>query len=706
MTAPAELLSTLAIFKANYDVGRDYLSNFEPFVADVLKHWPQGESVTPRPLRQALGDRYGLPLIPINTAIGLRDRAHRDGLLAKSGKNYFPSRVKLDGLPDLRAASAEAGARVALLKSSLVAYARDAYDLTWTDDDASDALERLVSEFGIELALARRQDGAPSFRVSDDGHLTVAFAFSRHTAKADPAQFRCLEELVMGTMLANALYFANLGQWTRDLSRTRVFLDTSLIVRLLGFSSPEVCAAVEELLALLKSAKAVVRVFRHTLEEVCGVLDGVAANLDRERRGQLDSSRLVAVNREVLDHLIRRGATASDVREVTADVERRLLRLGVGVEDMPDYPRRPDFSEEEIEAALEAALGGYKSDAARRKDAASLAGIHILRGGKSPRDIGEAAAIFVTSNRAVIRASRRYFAENWSEGQVGHCVSEASLTTQLWLRQPGKVDVARTTLLAQSVAALNPRPELWERYLVEIERSRDRGEIDEQQVKALVYSMEAREGLLEVTHAASEKVDGETPSQVLARYEEELRRPAEARAEAADAKAEALRSDLQRSQDVEQERELRLKRLEAQSEEVARRAEAADERARRLERLRRLELEDQARKVARRLGRVAAVALAVAVLSAATVGGLGLFGASPFDLPNWASLPLVGFAIAGLLFGAWLSHHGGSVQSVRRSLEQKVLRRLQERRTSAERRLLDAAEPDLQSEREPGQLDD
>ena len=90
------LLATMAIVKPNWNEDGGYLSNFEPFVAEVLRTWPSGDSVPPEALRDQLSERFSIPTLPINAAQALRDRAANHGLLQRAARGgYFPRRDAL-----------------------------------------------------------------------------------------------------------------------------------------------------------------------------------------------------------------------------------------------------------------------------------------------------------------------------------------------------------------------------------------------------------------------------------------------------------------------------------------------------------------------------------------------------------------------------------------------------------------------------------
>jgi hypothetical protein len=556
----SSLLTTFAVLKANWNANRDYLSNFEPFVGETLKTWTAGDEVKPEILRKRLCEEFSLPEIPINTAELLRDRATKAGYVRRArGNAYIPVRDKLDALPSMKATVADIGRHITQLEDAVIAYARDVHALDWTQADAEAAIQRFIDEFSVELALARRSGVLANNGNHQDERLAVVSGFARRAIERDQTNLEYLEEMVRGSILANVLYFQDLGSWKPTMPHLIVYLDTTIVIRLLGLAPDPAVEAAEELRQLLKSFGVGMRVFQHTVVEIQGVLEGVAAGLRQARQEHVDLQQHITVNREVLDHLVKKGTDPADVAAIIGDLDRLIFKAGIQSVDTPDYPDRPDFDEAKLDELLQEFVG-YKSASARAKDGKSLVAVHLLRGGAEPRELGAARAVFVTSNTKLTRASSRYFRDARLASPVTHCLTDLSLTTQLWLRAPlTHPDVPRKLLIAESYAALDPGPALWERYITAIERQREAGNIDDVQVKSLVYSDMAREAFLEVTHGDPDAVDAETPIAVIARYESELQRPVKERAEQATADAEAVAAERDRLQATVIEKDARLR---------------------------------------------------------------------------------------------------------------------------------------------------
>lgn len=535
------IITTIAILLANWDERRDYLANFEPFAIDCLKRWPADQPVQSTKLSEAIAEAFHLPSLPINTVTALRDRVHRDGYLhRKADEKLYPLPVKLAGVRPLRSAQLDVLAAYHAVRQGAIAYAAKHHALTLSEHEGDQAIEQFLEEFSVEMAMARREGMRDAAVPADGTVLTVIHAFARHAIERDPAMAQNLETVVRGSMLANVIYFRDLGNWTPTLDRLVVYLDTTVAIRALGLASRELVDAAQEMVEMLVASRRPVRLFDHTLDEVIGVLDAVERGLQMALRGKLDLVFMTRQNREVIDHLIAEGWGPSSVESVIVDIETRLAELGIGIEPAPEPNRSARLDERELDRTLQ--KFGWRKQSQRSRDVQSLAGIHSLREGRTFRELGQAPALFVTSNEQLVGASAAFFRCAALEGKIPHCTSDISLTTQLWLRQRQKrPDVPRKVLIAESWAALNLGQDLWERFAEQLElKYRDRA-LSERQIYALAFSVEAREELIRATNGIAVRVDEETPSAVLAGYEERVAGPHARRADEAELDAEHVK---------------------------------------------------------------------------------------------------------------------------------------------------------------------
>jgi hypothetical protein len=530
----SRLLSTMAVVVATADEGMDYLAFFLPFVADRLKTWPVGQPVEPHELSKALCEGWGFPSVPTAVSRLLLQRAEKDALVSSVERKFYVNQEKLLGMPDLAEKKQEMLAELNALAAAVVAYAHAVHGLDWNEETANGALERLTEDFGAELATAKREGGlAAGPELKDDEALAVVYGFARRAVDRDPENFNRLVAMVQGTMIANALYFEDIRKLPNRLPELRVYLDTAPLLRALGLASSAVVLAAQEMLALMRSFRIPMFVFSHTVDEMTAILERIAVSLNRGAGGHQEQGRLSGRSREAVDAAIQAGMSSGEVHTLIANIEGRLWDLGVRRCETPPHGEAGHIDEGALADVLSEVVT-YPSRGPLEKDLDSLAAVDRLRGATRPRDLAHTRALFITANNAVSSASRTFFRSIGRDSPIPHCMSDVGLTAQLWVRSSNrKPDLPRRLLIADCYSALGPGPELWERWVSHIIKLRERNKLSDEQLQTLIYHQQTKALLFEVAHGKLENVNDAVVAEVLARYEAEVRQPAEDAAEAA-----------------------------------------------------------------------------------------------------------------------------------------------------------------------------
>jgi hypothetical protein len=591
-------LTTMAILKANWDEKRDYLSNFQPFVNDVLRKWPEADAVEPGAIAVEVKTSWGID-IPAMTIKTMVDRAARAGLLERTGSApalfTIPEALASSGV-DLTKARDDALRNMNALIDEVVRHAEQ-HGVTWTPGQAEAALMGYLEEFGSVFAARRRAGGWQQKSASTEA-INIVHSLARQADERNPQVLDWLEEAVKGSMLANVLHFENPTTDEGRLDKLIVYLDTSLVVRVLGVSVPSLVAAAREMLQLIGSVGASPRVFEHTMVEVEGVLRSVAQNLRSPRRqATRDTARMSWQRREVLDYFLSEQKTAADVEAILSTLDKQLLKLGIQTEPTPEHLEHLTLDESKLSAILREKINyrtaprspGNKQDGesneripALERDVDSLTAVHRLRKGRVFRSLKGCPAVFLTNNRSLSFASRGYFREEGLQAGVPHCYWEPELVTQLWIRTPSAApDLPRKTILADSYAALNPSSSLWEKYVTRIEELEKDQKLTEDDVTSLIYSTTARSVLVDITRGDEKKFGDDTIGEVLNRATREL--SADERERADKAESELATEKTQAVQELAaKDEQLRQRTAEVQS--LNRRVDSMEEAQARLRR--------------------------------------------------------------------------------------------------------------------------
>jgi hypothetical protein len=493
-------LTSLAMLKVNLDHNyRDYAGYLEPFVGATLRRFHRespGREVTTANVKDGLRDGFGLHL-PHFVIESVLKRLTRKGLLRRENHRVFVQ-GELPG-EDLEAQRHTFAERQTRLVVALRAFAAEQYQIIWSDEQSADALLIYLGAFSIDCLRTYEQKSAlppvsapPSPGGANGQEMTIFLvnALARHAQEHDSELFEILVELVKGHMLANALVCDDLQTFDQRFNGVTFFLDTPLVLRLMGMDEAAFEAPARELIELVKSVAGRVCVFDHTLEEADNVLAYHENWLKRPRGGN-----------RITDSLRMATKTPSDLADLRGQVERKLNELGVTVQSAPAYrPERYrlEIGQAELSSALQDEIS-YQNSRAADFDTLSMRAIYVLRGDLQPRDLEHCRAVLVSNNDSLAHFAYHYGRNMTPPVRTSLVITDFSLANVAWLKAPmARPELPRMEILALCYAALKPPEALWAKYVAEIDKLLDQGQIDEAQ-HLFLRSKDAQHELADLT---------------------------------------------------------------------------------------------------------------------------------------------------------------------------------------------------------------
>jgi hypothetical protein len=321
------------------------------------------------------------------------------------------------------------------------------------------------------------------------------------------------------------------------------------------------------------------------------------------------------------------------------NIDATLGTLGITVVDTPPWTSKPD------EVALEEEIKNhitYARARAREKDVSSLAAVARVRSLRRMDRFEAAKAIFVTTNISLARASSVFFREIEGAGSIPVCMPVEMMTRLAWVKKPmAAPELPKYMVIAASYAALNPPAQLWRKYLEELGRRRQSGELTDQEYHVLRSSLEARRALMDETYGEEQAFSAGTLDEVLAHAKEAIQ--AEAKAETA---------------------------VERKAREDAERAAAkATQRAEGIERVHRGRVE----RLGRRRARVASWGLALLLVLAFVVGVLASIPGFPLiEIQSGARYIVWACLAVFLLLNIGTAIKGITILSIRRMVARRM----------------------------------
>lgn len=499
-------ISSLALLKVNYDTfGKDYLENFVPMVAECIRH-SREEVVSLPDLQDQLRIRFGLSL-PQATIKTLLKRVSKLGYVRLENGVYYRNSGELEVLEfkDVRQ-------RVMDVHDSLIRefgeFCFQNFGVEMGTNDADAAIASYLEENQL-LVMDAVKEGTvipKSGRSVRNARFLVA-SFIRHLQETHSASLGHLEMVVKGHMLANAIFLPNIGSAGKRFHDTEVYLDTPFLIKALGYEGGSQAAPCLELLELLEDTGAALRCFSHTRDEISGVLEWCAGQLEANGSNG-------AADRNVLRTFRSEGLKATDIMRRSNNLERDLNKLSIRIVDKPEHERTHQIDEETLRVELEKNVPYNRTQPVLR-DIDSISAIVRLRKDKKSKNVEECGAVFVTTNSKLASFASRYFSEGAGDRSITPCLTDYALTNILWLKRPtAKPDLPSKRIIADCYAATRPTEELWRQYLQEIGKLKQENEIDATEYFMLRNSTLAESALADATMGQEEGFTEGTVSEV------------------------------------------------------------------------------------------------------------------------------------------------------------------------------------------------
>lgn len=558
-------LASYAILKVNWEQPerKDYLDNFVLIVAEAIRHLPDN-IISLKDLQTKINSMFGLE-IPQNTINSLLKRVKKQGYIKVDHGVYTKDEYELDKLNFSKIEQSVRQSYESLL-GGLVQFVSEKYNESWTANEAENALEEYLQENQVRLLNDIINREISSIEVKTQ---YIVAKFIEHLQILQSSELDFLETIIKGNLLANSIFLTEPSTYQRKFSNTMIFLDTSLVIYALGYAGEPRKWPVLELINLLKNYGANLAVFRHSYDEIVGILSACSEVF---RRRAFEDSYGPSI-----EYFIEHGYSETDIMMFIRNLETDLANLGLSIVDKPDYDDHKNIIDEEAYCQYLKENIYYSKERPLERDKDSIAAIFRLRKGQTYIYLEECRALFVTSNTGLAYSTRDYFEFNYKPGTASLAITDYELTNLVWLKDPTlSPNLPRRRLIATSYAAVQPSDSLWSKYLQTIKGLEEKGELSNDQYFILRHSIQAKSELMEKTRGNEEVFTEGTIDEILNSVVGRIRAED---IEKLNSEMQAKREALQK---FESEREVRIKLQEEIEQNKNNRREKINNRAEKL----------------------------------------------------------------------------------------------------------------------------
>jgi len=466
MNSPLVQLALLESLKANNI--KDEIDLFLPFIAVTLSELDSLE-VTAEILQKKLTDSFGF-IPPIAAIQVFMTRARKRGLLNKENHVFIPNMEQVDIWKNgFHEKKDDISSSLQLLRRDFKEYALHKFDKQLDDSECETLIikfiEKNVSSVTDSLVFEKAE---LKDKIKNTDHLTASFISYIHKNKTSTLDHfsRC----VKGMLLANYLCYADKVGQKKLYSSLTVYLDTPIIIGLLGFNGKQKQKSLKEFIALLKKISVNIHIFDKTLDEAERILG--AWKLDFQKKNYIN------FKTKTLE-LLRQNNYDED----SLDTEIKLMKSSfekLGITVKVGFKSKKQFQCDEI-ALTEAISPNFRSSKNLDHDTICIARIYNLREDKPIENLNQKVTVFVTPNTGLVRHANNFFEPQIPKQSIPLVVSEQWMTAMFWLKNPDVFSsLPMDQLIASAYGLLYTDDRFWKSFIRKLEHLEKRREITEE----------------------------------------------------------------------------------------------------------------------------------------------------------------------------------------------------------------------------------
>lgn len=474
-----KLIGSLAILKSDL-IESDFISTYIPFVATVLLEVShQEETVKIDIICKKFEELFGFtiehaPMITIlNKCVkkGLVERRKNAtySVNVEKCKEYCISEQKLEK---------KKKCYEDVIKK-LVSYYKLQFSIELSENEAEKYLLAFLNENSARILIVKFSYSESDMHTPKQ-HFYIISLFVKECYKNDYSTFILIQDLATSYLLSSALAYTEFDEKTQSdaFKNLIVYIDTPLLIRILGLNGNELQASALALLEQMKSLQASFRIFGHTYEELSLILKDCKRWIEDDRYDAFHASM-------ALRNFVERKFTKADIQEYIDTLEEKIKYYKIQIDDEDYYAGKYYKSHIDDNVIEEGIINIYKANSQefdpKRKestigyDVRSVSAILKLWGGKKARTYRQIKYVLVTTNSTLAYVTRSCLKEENPnrDNNIYPCITDVYLGTNIWLGTPVNIieDFSQKKLLADCMSLIEPSEKLLQTLQTSIEKA-------------------------------------------------------------------------------------------------------------------------------------------------------------------------------------------------------------------------------------------
>ena len=319
--------------------------------------------------------------------------------------------------------------------------------------------------------------------------------------KSDPAKFKLLQNVFFGRVYIDIIKTRSDYSKNVTLKPVKIYLDTNIILSVLGFDDKADKQRADELLQILRQTpKIELLVFDETVSEARQRIHYASNEM------QTYSSN-IAVD-SLAFRLKRAGYTKESLVPMIENLETSITDQGIKIVPLPTINEESKVYKEVSESinSESVKLDRQKAPKTLRHDTLILCAIKALRENMTSNLFEKSQQIFVTPDIAINAVSR-------NQAKKIHTyplsISVIEIVSTLWMRHIGNEDIANSLIRQSIMAYVRERAisqSLWNKFIAAIEEAKNNNRLTRDDIAIIISDDETRRILAEKQDDAPEQL--------------------------------------------------------------------------------------------------------------------------------------------------------------------------------------------------------
>ncbi|RKV98751.1 MAG: hypothetical protein D8G53_02110 [Candidatus Saccharimonas sp.] len=319
--------------------------------------------------------------------------------------------------------------------------------------------------------------------------------------KSDPAKFKLLQNVFFGRVYIDIIKTRSDYSKNVTLKPVKIYLDTNIILSVLGFDDKADKQRADELLQILRQTpKIELLVFDETVSEARQRIH-YASNEMQTYSGNIAVDSLAF-------RLKRAGYTKESLVPMIENLETSITDQGIKIVPLPTINEESKVYKEVSESinSESVKLDRQKAPKTLRHDTLILCAIKALRENMTSNLFEKSQQIFVTPDIAINAVSR-------NQAKKIHTyplsISVIEIVSTLWMRHIGNEDIANSLIRQSIMAYVRERAisqSLWNKFIAAIEEAKNNNRLTRDDIAMIISDDETRRILAEKQDDAPEQL--------------------------------------------------------------------------------------------------------------------------------------------------------------------------------------------------------